>query len=813
MTTSTSPTSLGTPLSEQAIRNVNFFNGRLVTSRDMARTQEAQREADARLGQGIGAGIVQGLEIGIDNASQRQLTVSPGLAISASGQALCLGASQVLALVATADVSSTPASAGGFGRCGALSGGGYVAGNGLYLLTLAPVMVDEGRAPVLALEPGNARCNTDAVVEAVQFRLLRVPATLLASLGLDANPAGAAAVSKWRSAVAYACFGFPGLPNAHALIGTAPASGSLLDAMRLGVLSDCDVPLALVYMTATQGIAFIDAWAVRRRVAGEPGSQSWSAWFGPGLDALGEAQLAQFQQQLAEVPTSSLAGLKAGDWFSWLPPAGFLDTSGARQLDGRTFLDTRQPARTVPLAPGDVRALLSQALRRDAVKLDGATRPRFRLYVVDGGPQFFVREAPNAPHAEEIWLDGDRARLPGINDVQSAIDALRGRLCSEVSVWPGLDAQQLIDALQPGADLDLCFEAGRYELAQPLRLEGLGHVIVHGGGLGSVLTCSGAESALIIANCDSARVSDITLAGGKAGQGKFADLGAGLMGALTVIGVPQVHVERVAASCASGESLAAACIVVRQAPTGAPGMQEKRAASEALRKLGLGQTTHACIRECDVAIGGGQLGILCVDNTLTAIRHNRLAGKKSTQPPERGIVVGGRQASEVSIEHNSVLNAAQGIAIGLSKSEPQQGTPLVVERATVLCNTVQIDLSKADQKRNRFGIFVGNANSLLLEGNRVQVKDREVGKEVQMESIRLSGVYGLHLVVRANHMSDTQVGIRFTALAPLPDKPGENGRMTCLWLFDSNLAENAREVLHLDGQIVSLVTQRDNLEV
>ena len=63
MTTSTSPTSIGTALSEQAIRNVNFFNGRLVTSRDMARTQEAQREADARLGQGIGAGIVQGLEI------------------------------------------------------------------------------------------------------------------------------------------------------------------------------------------------------------------------------------------------------------------------------------------------------------------------------------------------------------------------------------------------------------------------------------------------------------------------------------------------------------------------------------------------------------------------------------------------------------------------------------------------------------------------------------------------------------------------------------------------------------------------------
>ena len=52
MTTTTTPVGAGAALSEQAIRNVNFFNGRLVTSRDMARTQAAQHEADARLGQG-----------------------------------------------------------------------------------------------------------------------------------------------------------------------------------------------------------------------------------------------------------------------------------------------------------------------------------------------------------------------------------------------------------------------------------------------------------------------------------------------------------------------------------------------------------------------------------------------------------------------------------------------------------------------------------------------------------------------------------------------------------------------------------------
>ena len=47
--------------------------------------------------------------------------------------------------------------------------------------------------------------------------------------------------------------------------------------------------------------------------------------------------------------------------------------------DIQIFLDKRKPARTVPLASGDVRALLSQALRRDAVALDPApSTPRFR---------------------------------------------------------------------------------------------------------------------------------------------------------------------------------------------------------------------------------------------------------------------------------------------------------------------------------------------------------------------------------------------------------------------------------------------------
>ncbi len=823
---SSTTTRLGTPLAEQAIRHVNFFNGRLVTQGDMARTQQAQHEADARLGQGLGAGVVHGLEISIADAAQRQLRVTAGLGLSAAGGTLCLGSDQLLALAPTPDAGSI-AGTGGFGRCGTLAGGGYVAGNGLYLLTLAPISIKEGKAPVLALDPGHAGCNSDATVEAVQLRLLRIEDTLLARLGLAANPVGAAAVSKWRSAVAYACFGYPALAAAHAQPGTAPTSAGLLQGLRAVSLSDCELPLGLVYLTASAGIAFIDAWAVRRRVAGEPASSAWSAWFGPGLDALGEAQLAQFQQQLSEIPAGSLAGLKAADWFAWLPPAGFLDASGTRRVDGMAFLDTRRPARTVPLAAGDVRALLGQALRRDAIDLAAAgNRPRLRLYAVEGGPQCFVREAPNAPHAEEVWLDGQRARLPGVNDVQAAIDELRARVCGERSVWPGTDAQALIDGLPPGADLTLCFEAGVYELDRPLQLQRLGHLLIRGQGAASVLSCSRGEAALIVSDCASLTLSDLAVEGGRidSGKGDLADLGGGLLGALTVVGVPSVHIERLSASCDDATAAGAACIVVRQSVE--PAEESKLSEAERRRKerllkramkgggklAELPEAGHVCIADCELQIGAAQIGILCVDAGLSEIRHNRLRARYELLPPERGIVVAGSRADVVTIADNVVIHAAQGIAIGLSQSETAKGSPLSVERASVLNNRVQIGVGERELSHNRFGIFVGNAVSLAIEGNRV-TQPLQARNKVE-ESIRLSGAYGPMLCVRGNHLSGTNVGIHFKPVRPLPTPdPVREGGPPCLWLFEANLAEQATQVIKAEKDVLALITDAHNLLV
>ncbi|MCW7541377.1 hypothetical protein OOT46_26550 [Aquabacterium sp. A7-Y] len=787
MSASAPPIRAGTPLLEQGIRAVNFFNGRLVSSRDLSRDQEARREGDARLGQASGAGVVSGLEVLRHGApADRRLQIRAGLALNRAGQTLCLGTDQVLALVPQAD-DPTPDSGDGFGACRPLSGGSYVAGDGLYLVTLAPVVRGEGQAEVLALEPGNLRCNTDVMVEAVQLRLLRVSAELLEAHGLDSNAVGEAAVSRLRSAAAAACFGQAQQAVAHTRPGR-PAAPGLLDDMRGRGLDDCDVPLALVYLNASQGLVFVDRWAVRRRVAAGGASPTWAAWLGEARDAVAHAQLAQFQEQLLDVPAGLLPGLRAVDWFTWLPPAGFLDVGGPRQVDWQAFLGERQPMRTVPLAPGDAPAVLAQALQRDAVALSSASAtPRFRVYRIDDGPWFFVREAPNAPHAEEVWLDGERAHLPGVSDVQAAIDALSSRSCRQLVLRPDSDearAQALLDALPEGTHLMLCIEAGTLALKRPLQLRRLGHVTVHGHGAGSLLHCASAEVALHVEACASLTIEAVALRADHPGQRKAA--GIGLLGALTVADTPDVQVRRVSARCGHGGAFGAAAVVVTHHGT-------------------QGGRRRVQVEDCELQVGSGQQGLLCIHTDITTVRGNTVAALDSKRPMLRGIVVAGDVAREVCVAHNVVEQAAQGITVALPRREDQQDPPLTVEHGVLIGNRITVEVDVGDRAIPGYGLFVGNVLSLLVQANRISAGGTPGGTQL-LRGLYLNGLFGRRLALRDNHFSALAVGIEVVAQGDLPGEPGE-----CLWIAEANLAEHAQEVLVADELVMALLRRQNNV--
>src|SRR5258705_1340911 len=101
--------SLQQPILNGGIRSINFFNGRLLSARDLTREQTANREADRRLGQAAGDGIAYGLEISKSLESTQEfpvITVEAGLAVNRIGQTLMLTDKTDVALVRRASPNS-----------------------------------------------------------------------------------------------------------------------------------------------------------------------------------------------------------------------------------------------------------------------------------------------------------------------------------------------------------------------------------------------------------------------------------------------------------------------------------------------------------------------------------------------------------------------------------------------------------------------------------------------------------------------------------------------------------------------------------
>lgn len=302
------------------IRAVNFFNGRLLTGEDLTREQTARREADRRLGIALGDGIAWGLEVQAakDQTHGTAVTINAGLAINRNGQTLHLpNALDVLLSDRSFPKVATTRS---FVDCG-LKGGVIATKPGTYLLTIAPDEANEGRAQSQSLDEGSVRCNSDALVEAVQIRMLPLTVELDAVARKDAD--------RLRNAVAWQCFGLDNMAN------------FLIDPLRMPVqipepletlvgktYTRCDVPLAIVRITTK--IEFVDLWSVRRRLTPRGCAGTFAYPVEERRRAEGEAMSLQFQQQLAEMTSASgdVRNLVARDQFVQLPAAGLLPMPG-----------------------------------------------------------------------------------------------------------------------------------------------------------------------------------------------------------------------------------------------------------------------------------------------------------------------------------------------------------------------------------------------------------------------------------------------------------------------------------------------------
>lgn len=385
------------PVLDGGIRSINFFNGRLLSARDLTLEQSAYREADRRLGKAVGEGVAYGLEVSQASQSSAQspgVSVAAGLAVNRRGQTLMLDARADIALVRTAAAAG---SSKVFSECAPLQTSAYVSGAGVYLLTIAPAQTTEGRATTNGMNSAAATCNSDTIVNAVQFRLIQLDPPITSAELQDKN--------HLRNLVAYKCFG---VDETAAFItdpfGTEVKQWGLLDSLRPNQLTDCEVPLAVLYWT-DDGINFIDMWSVRRRIFGYAADAGWPLVTSERRTCEGEAMFLQFQAQVNDLMLlgTDLSTTKAGDIFGYLPPIGLLPISSATSFNYDRFFSEMTARAPIFIEGAQLRPLIREAVHYPPIDTNGEIV--VWLYVVRENAQAALASA-NPPQSYIVFATG-----------------------------------------------------------------------------------------------------------------------------------------------------------------------------------------------------------------------------------------------------------------------------------------------------------------------------------------------------------------------------------------------------------------------
>jgi hypothetical protein len=445
--------------------SINFFNGRLLSSEDLNMEKEFNNEGRRRLGRAIGDGILEGLEVTFDDTPSTDPTkavvhVRPGAAINRNGQYLALPQNIDVSLVVTRD--RQPTSAGLFGTCEPPQNTPIATGAGVYILVLSPASGFIGQAQVSGLVPniaGGTACGSRYKVEGVRFGLVQLDISTLPNdispdiqnlIGHSLGKSDLASLSMLRNLFAHLSFGTEEqakmLSNPFQVFRNASSTltyGVLNILRSRGTLTDCDVPLALLYWT-TNGIQFVDMGSVRRRpVLSTPilyqlltmtnpvyPNFDWSIASASNSSAIGEAVSAQFQEHiewLAEMTlknTQSQTALgNARNHFRYLPAAGILPVTGAKSTKGfvpanffkdiplRYPLDDGTQSKDPPTIEGaKVAALIREAHAYPPIKLEDqnnlTNQEMIWIYQVRENQQAIAQAALNPPQPYYIFTSG-----------------------------------------------------------------------------------------------------------------------------------------------------------------------------------------------------------------------------------------------------------------------------------------------------------------------------------------------------------------------------------------------------------------------
>jgi hypothetical protein len=168
----------------------------------------------------------------------------------------------------------------------------------------------------------------------------------------------------------------------------APTSGDygLADALRAGgLLTDDDVPLALLHWTAARGITFVDMWSIRRGLMSRGADRRWKWLSGECARMQAESTYLQFQDQIDDIAASGddCVGHRRGGSLRFPPAAGLLPLAlGTRPGFRRAAL--LRAGGALERHRGDRWRLLRSLVRESFTTIRSCwpSSPRIQLYYV-----------------------------------------------------------------------------------------------------------------------------------------------------------------------------------------------------------------------------------------------------------------------------------------------------------------------------------------------------------------------------------------------------------------------------------------------
>lgn len=412
---------------EDGILNTNFFNGRLLTADDLKTEQQANRQHHSQLGRAVGEGVVSGLEVVLPGGALSggcTVRISSGLAINRTGQTIALNADAVEVRMVE-EQETVKADEGRFTDCKVKSE--MITGTGLYILLISPASDFIERAPMSG-PGGNGRitgCGKRYEVEGVQFRTVKLDDGLTddtrAALNELKTGTDAASVSMMRNIAAHACLG---TEDKEAFVkdpfnfADQVAYGAIDKLRAIGdsknSISDYDVPLAILYLTA-DGIRFIDMWSVRRRTHSRLTSSMRPLLANQRRIAEADACFLQFHDCISNMTEniagqSELASVKAASNFRFLPSAGFLPVNEfdcKKGFDYRKFFSDITYRKPVFIEGSVVESLIRNSLSYPPLYVN--TKRFIWLYFVRENIEEVKKNKPDPPQCYLVFTSGHMA--------------------------------------------------------------------------------------------------------------------------------------------------------------------------------------------------------------------------------------------------------------------------------------------------------------------------------------------------------------------------------------------------------------------